>query len=40
MSTSALRFARRKKLPFAEATTREAWRDESLGETLAFARVT
>ena len=40
MRTSALRFARRKKLPLAEATTGEAWRDESFGGTLAFARVT
>jgi hypothetical protein len=40
MCTSALRFARRNKLSLAEATTGEAWRDESFGGTLAFARVT
>jgi hypothetical protein len=40
MNTSALRFARRKRLSLAKATTSEAWRDESFGGTLAFARVT
>src|SRR5665809_71661 len=40
LCTSALRFARRNKLPLTNATTSEAWRDESFGGTLAFARVT